>query len=63
MKLFQNTVVRELVSALMHQYKVQNIFGIEYGYRGFYSLNLRSLDMKAVAGACAAGPGEGRRPV
>ena len=56
-------MIRELVNALKHQYKVRSIFGIEYGYRGFYSLNLRSLDMKAVAGACAAGPGEGRRPV
>ncbi|GJP45383.1 hypothetical protein CLOM_g4779 [Closterium sp. NIES-68] len=39
-----NTVIRELVWALWFRYGVRSIFGIDGGYRGFYSRNLLQLD-------------------
>eukprot|EP00168_Porphyra_purpurea_P014776 TRINITY_DN431_c0_g1_i1.p1 TRINITY_DN431_c0_g1~~TRINITY_DN431_c0_g1_i1.p1 ORF type:complete len:469 (+),score=76.04 TRINITY_DN431_c0_g1_i1:127-1407(+) len=34
-----NTVIRELVCTLSRLYGVENIYGVPYGYRGFYSPN------------------------
>eukprot|EP00249_Psilotum_nudum_P019550 c27311_g1_i1 orf=351-2132(+) len=43
-----NTVIREIVCGLWHQYGVREIIGIEGGYRGFYSRNTISLNPKVV---------------
>ncbi|OSX73622.1 hypothetical protein BU14_0333s0011 [Porphyra umbilicalis] len=46
-----NTVVRELVCTLSRLYGVENIYGVPYGYRGFYSPNhnLRRLTEDSVS--------------
>ncbi|GAB0491886.1 hypothetical protein MMPV_003141 [Pyropia vietnamensis] len=46
-----NTVVRELVYTLSRMYGVEDIYGVPYGYRGFYSPNhnLRRLTEEAVS--------------
>ncbi|XP_031488219.1 ATP-dependent 6-phosphofructokinase 6-like [Nymphaea colorata] len=43
-----NTVVRELVCGLYHMYGVTRVFGIEGGYKGFYSRNTITLTPKVV---------------
>eukprot|EP00249_Psilotum_nudum_P019551 c27311_g1_i2 orf=197-2029(+) len=43
-----NTVIREIVCGLWHQYGVHNIIGIEGGYRGFYARNTIPLNPKVV---------------
>ncbi|XP_031502495.1 ATP-dependent 6-phosphofructokinase 6-like [Nymphaea colorata] len=43
-----NTVVREIVCGLNYMYGVNNILGIEGGYRGFYSRNTIPLTPKVV---------------
>lgn len=43
-----NTVIREVVCGLWNQYGVQDIIGIEGGYRGFYSRNTIPLNPKVV---------------
>ncbi|CAN6478033.1 unnamed protein product [Victoria cruziana] len=43
-----NTVIREIVCGLNYMYGVNNILGIEGGYKGFYSRNTISLTPKAV---------------
>lgn len=45
-----NTVVRELVYTLSRMYGVEHIYGVPYGYRGFYSPNhnLRRLTVDEV---------------
>ncbi|KAG2411363.1 hypothetical protein I3760_Q008100 [Carya illinoinensis] len=43
-----NTVIRELVYGLNYMYGVDDILGIEGGYRGFYSKNTVSLTPKLV---------------
>lgn len=34
-----NVVVREIVSTLMNNYGVERVYGIQYGYKGFYTYN------------------------
>ncbi|KAJ7974838.1 ATP-dependent 6-phosphofructokinase [Quillaja saponaria] len=43
-----NTVIRELVCSLNSMYDVDDILGIEGGYRGFYSKNTLNLTPKVV---------------
>ncbi|KAL0547233.1 hypothetical protein IC582_017162 [Cucumis melo] len=43
-----NTVVREIVCGLNYMYGVNDILGIEGGYRGFYSKNTLTLTPKVV---------------
>nr|CAB3460922.1 unnamed protein product [Digitaria exilis] len=43
-----NTVIRELVCGLSHMYNVNSIFGIQNGYKGFYSSNYLPLTPKSV---------------
>uniref|UniRef100_K3ZDH8 ATP-dependent 6-phosphofructokinase n=3 Tax=Setaria TaxID=4554 RepID=K3ZDH8_SETIT len=43
-----NTVIRELVCGLSHMYNVNNIYGIQNGYKGFYSSNYLPLTPKSV---------------
>ncbi|KAI9160710.1 hypothetical protein LWI28_010873 [Acer negundo] len=43
-----NTVIREIVCGLNYMYGVDNILGIEGGYRGFYSRNTTTLTPKVV---------------
>lgn len=43
-----NTVIREIVCGLNFMYGVNNILGIEGGYRGFYSRNTMELTPKIV---------------
>ncbi|KAL2324998.1 hypothetical protein Fmac_024056 [Flemingia macrophylla] len=43
-----NTVIREIVCGLNNMYGVQDILGIEGGYKGFYSKNTMILNPKVV---------------
>jgi len=43
-----NTVIRELVCGLSHMYNVSNVFGIQNGYKGFYSSNYLPMTPKSV---------------
>ncbi|KAI5062924.1 hypothetical protein GOP47_0021471 [Adiantum capillus-veneris] len=43
-----NTVIREIVCGLWNQFGVENIIGMEGGYRGFYARNTIQLDPKIV---------------
>ncbi|KAG5558284.1 hypothetical protein RHGRI_008269 [Rhododendron griersonianum] len=43
-----NTVIREIVCGLNYMYGIDNILGIEGGYRGFYSKNTMQLTPKVV---------------
>ncbi|KAI5069006.1 hypothetical protein GOP47_0015307 [Adiantum capillus-veneris] len=43
-----NSVIREIVDALWYQYGVKQIYGIEGGYRGFYSSEPIPLDPRKV---------------
>jgi 6-phosphofructokinase 1 len=43
-----NTVIRELVCGLSHMYNVNNVFGIQNGYKGFYSSNYLPITPKSV---------------
>jgi 6-phosphofructokinase 1 len=43
-----NTVIREIVCGLNYMYGVEDILGIEGGYRGFYSKNTMRLTPKVV---------------
>ncbi|XP_044506104.1 ATP-dependent 6-phosphofructokinase 4, chloroplastic-like [Mangifera indica] len=43
-----NTVIREIICGLNYMYGVDNILGIEGGYRGFYSKNTMMLTPKVV---------------
>ncbi|KAG2591512.1 hypothetical protein PVAP13_5NG486000 [Panicum virgatum] len=43
-----NTVIRELVCGLSHMYNVNNVFGIQNGYKGFYSSNYLPMTPKSV---------------
>lgn len=43
-----NTVIREIVCGLYHMYGVQEIIGIEGGYKGFYARNTIPLTPKSV---------------
>ncbi|MCO5562166.1 hypothetical protein L7F22_015792 [Adiantum nelumboides] len=43
-----NTVIREIVCGLWNQFGVENIIGMEGGYRGFYASNTIQLDPKIV---------------
>ncbi|CAO2166322.1 unnamed protein product [Urochloa humidicola] len=43
-----NTVIRELVCGLSHMYHVNDIFGIQNGYKGFYSSNYLRMTPKSV---------------
>ncbi|KAF5959775.1 hypothetical protein HYC85_000984 [Camellia sinensis] len=43
-----NTVIREIVCGLNYMYGVDDILGIEGGYRGFYSKNTMQLTPKTV---------------
>ncbi|WCJ36427.1 ATP-dependent 6-phosphofructokinase 6 [Euphorbia peplus] len=43
-----NTVIREIVCGLSYMYNVDDILGIQGGYRGFYSENTLTLNPKVV---------------
>ncbi|KAF7030530.1 hypothetical protein CFC21_042053 [Triticum aestivum] len=43
-----NTVIRELVCGLSHMYNVNDVFGIQNGYKGFYSSNYLRMTPKSV---------------
>ncbi|PON51077.1 ATP-dependent 6-phosphofructokinase [Parasponia andersonii] len=43
-----NTVIREIVCGLSYMYGIEDILGIEGGYRGFYSKNTLRLTPKVV---------------
>ncbi|KAH0464723.1 hypothetical protein IEQ34_004826 [Dendrobium chrysotoxum] len=43
-----NTVIRELVVALWDLYGVRQIFGVQSGYRGFYSADMVELNPRVV---------------
>ncbi|XP_051132109.1 ATP-dependent 6-phosphofructokinase 6-like [Andrographis paniculata] len=43
-----NTVIREIVCGLHHMYGVNRVYGIDGGYRGFYSKNTVPLTPKTV---------------
>ncbi|XP_050224717.1 ATP-dependent 6-phosphofructokinase 4, chloroplastic-like [Mercurialis annua] len=43
-----NTVIREIVCGLNYMYGVNNILGIQGGYKGFYSRNTSTLTPKGV---------------
>ncbi|KAF7023567.1 hypothetical protein CFC21_036057 [Triticum aestivum] len=43
-----NTVIRELVCGLSHMYNVNDVFGIQNGYKGFYSSNYLPMTPKSV---------------
>lgn len=43
-----NTVIREIVCGLWNQYGVQDIIGMEGGYKGFYARNTIPLNPKVV---------------
>ncbi|GJN14992.1 hypothetical protein PR202_gb01876 [Eleusine coracana subsp. coracana] len=43
-----NTVIRELVCGLSHMYNVSKIYGIQNGYKGFYSSNYLPLTPNGV---------------
>ncbi|XP_010275417.1 PREDICTED: ATP-dependent 6-phosphofructokinase 6 isoform X2 [Nelumbo nucifera] len=43
-----NTVIREIVCGLNYMYGVEDILGIEGGYKGFYSKNTTTLTPKVV---------------
>lgn len=44
-----NTVIREVVMQLWFSYGVKEIYGIKYGYKGFYSYDWEKLDPKKVS--------------
>ncbi|OMO94819.1 hypothetical protein CCACVL1_05780 [Corchorus capsularis] len=44
-----NTVIREIVCGLHYMYGVEDILGIQGGYRGFYSKNTMALTPKVVS--------------
>ena len=44
-----NVVIREVVMALWFSYKVRTIWGIKYGYKGFYSHDWEELNPKSVS--------------
>lgn len=44
-----NTVIREIVFGLKNMYGVEDILGIEEGYKGFYSKNTMRLTPKVVS--------------
>lgn len=45
-----NTVIREFVLCLTCNYGVQEIYGIQYGYRGFYAYDYLPLSPNSVSG-------------
>lgn len=44
-----NTVVREIVMSLRHVYGVREIFGIQYGYEGFYKWPVVQLNPELIS--------------
>ena len=43
-----NNVIREITTALQRTYEVRTVYGIQYGYKGFYSHEWRRLDLSVV---------------
>ena len=43
-----NNVIREITTTLHRTYDVEVVYGIQYGYKGFYSHEWRTLDLAAV---------------
>ena len=43
-----NVVIREVVMSLFYNYKVKEIYGIQFGYRGFYSYDWLELTPEKV---------------
>ena len=41
-----NVVIREVTYTLLKNYNVKKVFGIQYGYKGFYTYNWLELDLK-----------------
>ena len=45
-----NAVIRELVLCLHFNYRVKEIYGIQYGYRGFYDYDWILLTPESTSG-------------
>ncbi len=43
-----NVVIREIVMSLHYNYKVSEVWGVQFGYRGFYSYDLIKLTPEKV---------------
>lgn len=43
-----NVVIRELVRTLKMNYHVKEVYGIKYGYKGFYSYEWEELSVERV---------------
>ena len=43
-----NVVIREIYNCLTYNYKVKSIYGIKYGYKGFYQYDWVELDSSKV---------------
>ena len=43
-----NNVIREITTALHRTYNVKCVYGIQYGYKGFYSHEWKKLDLSVV---------------
>jgi len=45
-----NVVIREIFNSLHYNYGVEKVYGVKFGYRGFYESEMIELDSKAVSG-------------
>ena len=43
-----NNVIREITTTLYRTYEVKCVYGIQYGYKGFYTHDWRHLDLSVV---------------
>ena len=43
-----NNVIREITTTLHRTYEVKSVYGIQYGYKGFYSHDWRLLDLAGI---------------
>lgn len=43
-----NVVIRELFMTLHYNYRASEIFGIRYGYRGFYTYEWKKLEQQNI---------------
>lgn len=50
-----NVVIRELYMSLHYNYGAQEVYGIQYGYKGFYSYDWIKLDASIVKGVHSKG--------
>ena len=43
-----NVVIREIFNCLYYNYKISEVYGVKYGYRGFYSYDWELLTPESV---------------